>query len=360
MANPTKARLTETHKPRVAVLILNFNGIDWLKTGLPSVMGSTYPNFTVYVIDNGSTDGSQDFVRTKFPIVRLIAFKTNLGFAEAYNHAVAEVDAEYVLFLNNDTSILTRNWIELLVKHFEMNSNVAAVGCKLVTMMNSRVLDSAGVMGIKYWRGFVDIGKYETDRGQYDHPPITPFSVCGAATLVRKRAFDLVGGFDSKFFAYVEDVDLSWRLRLRNFKLAYEPGAKVAHHYSGSRETSSLDPEKLYLSHRNVLRAILKNCGSSLIWALQNYFLYTILITLGFVPLEPRKTAALVKGVLWNLSNFRSTFASRLKVQATRRVQEEEILSEMFPKFRRYQPEEHTQLRKLLDILFARNQSLRE
>ncbi len=213
-------------------------------------------------------------------------------------------------------------------------------------------LDSVGAMGIKYWRGFVDIGKYERDRGQYDDLPITPFSVCGAAMLVRKKAFGLIGGFDSKFFAYVEDVDLSWRLRLRGFKLAYEPAAKVAHYYSGSRETSGLDPEKLYLSHRNVLRAILKNCGSSLGWALRNYFLYTLLLTLGFVPFESRKTVALLNGVLWNLRNFRSTFAARLRVQGTRSVREVEILQEMFPDLRRYQPKEHTQLRKLLDILF--------
>lgn len=360
MANVTKARLTEANKPRVAVLILNFNGIDWLKTCLPSVIHSKYPNFTLYVIDNGSIDGSQDFVRTRFPTVRLISFQNNLGFAEAYNQAAAEVDAEYVLFLNNDTSILTRNWIEVLVERLEMNSDVAAVGCKLVTMKNLGILDSVGVMGIKYWRGFVDIGKYERDRGQYDDPTMTPFSVCGAAMLVRKNSFDLVGGFDSKFFAYVEDVDLSWRLRLRRFKLVYEPAARVAHYYSGSRETSNLDPGKLYLSHRNVLRAIIKNCGSSLGWALRNYFLYTLLLTIGFVPLEPRKTAALVKGVLWNMRNFRGTFASRLEVQGTRGIQEKEILIEMFPKLRRYQPEEHTRLRKLLDILFEQNQSLRK
>ncbi len=323
-------------------------------------MRSTYPNLTIYVIDNGSTDRSQDFVRTKFPTVRLLTFQTNLGFAQAYNQAVAKVKAEYVLFLNNDTSILTRNWIQLLVEHLERNSNVAAVGCKLVTMKNPRIIDSVGAMGIKYWRGFVDIGKYERDRGQYDDPPITPFSLCGAAMLVRKNAFDLVEGFDSRFFAYVEDVDLSWRLRLRSFKLAYEPAAKVAHYYSGYWGTSSLDPEKLYLSHRNVLRAILKNCGSSLGWALRNYFLYTFLLTLGFAPFEPRKTAALLRGVLWNLRNFRSTFASRMKVQGTRSVREVEILQEMFPKVKRYQPEEHTRLRKLLDILFEHSQSLRE
>jgi GT2 family glycosyltransferase len=342
------------------VLILNFNGIDWLKICIPSVMRSTYPNLIVYVVDNGSTDGSQNFVKTRFPSVRLVTFQTNLGFAEAYNLAVAAVDAEYVLCLNNDTSILTRNWIDLLVERLETNSDVAAVGCKLVTMNDPQILDSVGAMGIKYWRGFVDIGKYERDLGQYDDPPLTPFSVCGAAMLVRRSAFNLVGGFDSGFFAYVEDVDLSWRLRLRRFKLAYEPAAKVAHYYSGSRETSGLDPEKLYLSHRNLLRSILKNCGSSLGWALRNYFLYTFLLTLGFAVFDPRKAAALLRGVLWNLRNFRRTFASRLKVQGTRSVREVEVLHAMFPRLRRYQPEEHTQLRRLLDILFERSQSLRE
>jgi hypothetical protein len=353
MANAAKVGITETHAPRVVVLILNFNGIEWLKTCVPSVTRSTYPNFIVYVIDNGSTDGSQNFIRTRFPTVRLITFQTNLGFAEAYNRAVAEVKAEYVLFLNNDTSILTRNWIQLLVERLEMNSDVAAVGCKLVTMKDHRLLDSVGVMGIKYWRGFVDIGKYETDHGQYDTPPIEPFASCGAAMLVRKTAFDMVKGFDSKFFAYAEDVDLCWRLRLEGYKVAYEPAAKVAHYYSGSRETDRLDPQKLYLSHRNLMRTILKNCGSSnLVWALRNYLLYTILLGLGFAIIEPRKTAVLAKGIFWNLTNLRSTFANRVKIQRIRAVQDQGILKEMFPKLERYQPHEHVALRRVLDMLF--------
>jgi hypothetical protein len=319
-------------------------------------MRSTYPNFTVYVIDNGSTDGSQNFVMTRYPTVRSLAFQTNLGYAEAYNQTVANVKSEYVLFLNNDTSILTRNWIQLLVGLLEMNSHVAAVGCKLVTMKDHRILDSVGVMGIKYWRGFVDIGKYERDRGQYDSPPIEPFASCGAAMLVRKSAFDMVQGFDSKFFAYAEDVDLCWRLRLMGFRVAYEPAAKVAHYYSGSRKTSELDPQKLYLSHRNLMRTILKNCGSSnLAWALRNYLLYTILLGLGFAIIEPRKTAVLIKSIFWNLNNLRNTFASRLKIQGARTVDDRSILEEMFPKLKRYQPQEHAVLRRVLDTLFAHN-----
>jgi GT2 family glycosyltransferase len=116
-----------------------------------------------------------------------------------------------------------------------MNSDVAAVGCKVGTMKNHRITDSVRAIGIKHRRDFVNISKYEMDRGQYYDPPITPFSVCGAAMLVRKNAFDLVGGFVSRFFAYVEDAHLSWGLRLRSSKLAYEPVAKVAHHYASRK-----------------------------------------------------------------------------------------------------------------------------
>ena len=222
-------------------------------------------------------------------------------------------------------------------------------------MGNHRVLDSVGVMGIKYWRGFVDIGKYERDQHQYDRPAIVPFSLCGAAMLVRRSAFLRVNGFDSKFGSYVEDVDLCWRLRLIGLKLAYEPTAKVAHYFSASRATGDLDPEKLYLSHRNLLRAIIKNCGSSIGWALRNYLLFTLMITLGFVVFEPRKAVAVVKATLWNLVNLKDTHTLRLIVQGTRTVPDEDILPLMFPCINRYQPAEHSRLRRLLDTLFERS-----
>jgi hypothetical protein len=340
-------------------MILNFNGVNWLRICLPSVMKSIQPGVTVYVIDNGSTDGSLRFVRMKFPRVRLIEFGSNLGFAEAYNRAIAKIKADYILLLNNDTLVLTRSWINRLVRHLESDPTIAAVGCKLVTMKDHTVLDSVGVMGIRHWRGFVDIGKYEKDRDQYDHPPMIPFSLCGAAMLVRRSAFELISGFDSKFYAYVEDIDLCWRLRLVGFKVVYEPTARVAHYYSATRGTTGLDPQKLYFCHRNLLRAIIKNCGSSTGWALRNYFLFTLLLTLGFAILEPRKATTLVKAVLWNLLNLKETLALRLKIQRTRVVEDGEILHVMFPKINRYQPEEHTQLRRLLDALFEHGQSLK-
>jgi hypothetical protein len=175
--------------------------------------------------------------------------------------------------------------------------------------------------------------------------------------LVRKSAFSLVGGFDSKFFSYTEDVDLCWRLRLSELKLAYEPGAKVAHYYSATRATSELDPQKLYLCHRNLLRAIIKNCGSSVLWAIRNYLLYTLLLVLGFSVLEPPKAVALAGGLLWNVLNLKDTYSWRVKIQNKRIVNDESILRAMFPDFPRYQPNDHPNLRRILDTIFERSRS---
>jgi len=343
-------------QPSVAVMILNFNGLRWLRRCLPSIVKSSYQNLNVYVVDNGSTDGSLEFVKSSYPDIKLVPFSENLGFAEAYNRAIKRVRADYVLLLNNDTAVLDRDWIEVLVHRAEENPSVGAVACKLVSMEDHRRLDSAGVMGIKYWRGFVEIGKYEMDRGQYDHPPIAPFSASGAAMLIRRIAFEQMGGLDCKFFAYVEDVDLCWRLRLAGYDIAYQPSARVAHYFSATTGHSGLAAGKLYLTHRNVLRCIIKNCGSSLRWALRNYFLFSLMIAAGFCVFEPRKANATIRAVLWNLLNLRDSYAWRLKVQTSRRKGEEEILDRMYPSLGRYRPAEHSELRHLLDILFEYSQ----
>lgn len=333
-------------------MILNFNGLQWLKTCLPSVVLSSYRNLHIYLVDNGSTDGSLEFVESNYPDIRVVNFAANLGFAEAYNRAIRDVQADYVILLNNDTVVLNPQWIDSLVKRAEGDPSIAVVGCKLVTMENHQRLDSVGVMGIRYWRGFVDIGKYEIDRGQYDHPPVVPFSACGAAMLIRRISFQHVSGFDSKLFAYNEDLDLCWRFRLLGNQIAYEPLASVAHYFSGTRRRKGVDPQKLYFSHRNVLRAILKNCGSSLCRALRTYILFSFIVAAGFCVLEPRKTIAIVRGLAWNLLNFHDTYALRLRIQASRTSSEAGMMTMMYPTLKRYEPAEHARLRRILTTLF--------
>ena len=318
--------------PKVALMVLNYNGLEWLKICLPSISRSTYEKLETYVIDNGSTDGSVEYVESEFPGVNVIAFEKNLGFAKAYNDAVSRINADYIVLLNNDTRVLTPAWIDLLVEEAETSTKLAAIGCKIVSMQHKGMLDSLGGCGMRYWRGFMDIGRDEEDLGQYDAPPITPFSFCGAAVLIRTDLFKFIGGFDTSFFSYLEDVDLSWRLRLLGYEIGYEPTAKVEHHFSGTARRGN-ERWKRYLIHRNLLRMYLKDCGCSLRWALRNYFLLystTILAELVFHPLE---VLPILRGILWNLTNLRSTLAARAIVQNQRTVSDASIIQPMYPEF---------------------------
>jgi hypothetical protein len=337
-------------------MVLNFNGRRWLDKCLTSVLRTDYPSLEICLVDNASTDGSVGYVQEKYPQVRIIQHPSNLGFGEGYNLAIGKVDTEYVILINNDTEVLNPSWVRELVNIAERDSKIAAVSCKMVSMEDHSRLDSVGGMGIPFWRGFVDIGCEEHDRGQYDGARFEPFAFCGGAALIKRDAFIRLGGFDGSFFLYVEDADLSWRLRLSGYHVAFAPEAKIAHYFSGSARTREVDPRKLYYCHRNLLRTILKNCGSSLTWALRNFFLFTILMIGGFSIYEPTKAAAVIRAILWNIANFKETYSLRLKTQTSRTENEATILSKMYPGLTRHQPSQHTMLRHALNILFEYSQ----
>ncbi|MFI5448656.1 MAG: glycosyltransferase family 2 protein [Candidatus Bathyarchaeia archaeon] len=344
--------------PKVVIMILNHNGLRWLPKCLSSLNQTNYPNYEIYLIDNASTDESCEYVMKNFPLVKVIHYRENLGFAEAYSRAIEKVNADHFLLLNNDTEILNSEWLRSLVNAMS-EPDVAAVTCKMVSMVDHSILDSVGGMGIPFWRGFVDIGKCEVDDRQYDLGDFGgagPFSFCGGAALISKSAFRIVGGFDRKLFMYFEDVDLSWRFRLRGYKIGYSPEATVAHFRRGSAERNTLD--EFYFCHRNLLRAIVKNCGGTLRWALFNYLLYSfIMISTGFFITSRRSIPEKVLcGAIWNLRNFKNTYKQRLSIQTTRRLQDTEIIEAMFPKFPRYQPVRDWMTR-VLNTIFESSQT---
>ena len=344
--------------PSVAIMIINYNGLRWLTTCLTSVGRTEYPNFDVYLVDNGSLDGSVDYVKKNFPWIETIQHPRNLGFAEGYNKAVQKIKAGYVLFLNNDVEVLNPYWVKLLINAAAADPRIAAVACKMVSMEDHMRLDSVGGMGIPFWRGFVDIGREEYDRGQYDQKGFEPFAFCGGSALVKRDVFMKLGGFDEKFFMYAEDADFSWRLRLLGYRIGFAPEAKIAHYFSGSAGAKAIDDKKLYYCHRHLLRSIVKNCGSSLSWALRNYLLFSLLLVLGSCVFEPMKAVATVKALLWNLFNLRDAYSWRLRIQINRKAGEVEILTRMYPAFSRHQPAEHVRLRRILNVLFEHSQSL--
>jgi len=175
--------------PRVAVMILNYNSLRWLPNCLSSVAGTDYPNLDVYLVDNGSIDGSVEHVRKKFPWVKVIQHSRNLGFAEGYNRAIEKVEADYVVLLNSDAEVLNSSWVERLLGVATKDPSIVAVACKMVSMEDHSRLDSVGGMGIPFWRGFIDIGREEHDNGQYDCEVFEPLASCGGATLIERDVF---------------------------------------------------------------------------------------------------------------------------------------------------------------------------
>ncbi|MBR6760278.1 MAG: glycosyltransferase family 2 protein [Alistipes sp.] len=245
---------------RTAVVILNWNGLQHLQEFLPSVMRNTPPDVRIVVADNGSTDASLAFVEQYYPDVEIVRLERNYGFAEGYNRALKEVEAEYYVLLNSDVEV-TPQWIEPLVAMLDEDKKVAAVAPKLLAYHDRTRFEYAGAAG-----GFIDFLGYpfcrgrilsttEHDCGQYDTPREV-FWASGAAFCCRAELFHRLGGFDGDFFAHMEEIDLCWRMQLAGYKVMCEPRSVVYHLGGGTLPNES--PRKLYLNYRNNLSMLFK------------------------------------------------------------------------------------------------------
>ena len=257
-----------THLPSVAVVILNWNGKNYLHQFLPSVMQSTYPNLRVIVADNASTDDSVSFLQNNYPQVKIIINKTNEGFAKGYNTALQQVQADYFVLLNSDIEV-TPHWIEPVIALMESDKTIAACQPKLLAYHNKKQFEYAGASG-----GWLDDYGYpfsrgrvfdvcEEDKGQYDDVQQI-FWASGAAFFVRSSVFKEMNGFDAFFFAHQEEIDLCWRMQLCRYKIYVCPLSVVYHVGGGTLHKSS--PVKVYLNYRNNLIMLYKNWPAGEKW----------------------------------------------------------------------------------------------
>ena len=229
----------------VAVVIVSWNGRDHLRPCLHALATQTYPNLKVVVVDNASTDGSPELVRNEFPQVQVIQSSKNLGFAAANNLAIRATNTPFVATLNNDT-VVDPTWLQALVETAESGPGVGSVASRMVFAHAPEVMNSSGIaidpVGIAWdrWGGYP--ASMATEPGEV-------FGACAGAALYRREMLDDVGLFSERFFAYLEDVDLSWRARLRRWRCLYAPDALVRHAHSGTLGEGS--PRKRYLLARN-------------------------------------------------------------------------------------------------------------
>lgn len=244
----------------VAIVILNYNGVNFLRQFLPIVEQHS-EGARIIVADNASTDNSVEYLQAFHSNVEVICLKENYGFAGGYNIALKEINAQYYLLLNSDVEV-TAGWLAPLVKAIQSEETIAAVQPKVLAYHNRNAFEHAGAAG-----GFIDALGYpfcrgrlfnavENDHGQYDNTTEIAWAT-GACSLIRADLFHDFGGFDEDYFAHMEEIDLCWRFRNTGYKIIAEPTATVFHVGGGTLNYQS--PKKTYLNFRNSIYTLLKN-----------------------------------------------------------------------------------------------------
>ena len=266
--NQTSESSVINNLPSVAIVILNWNGADFLKKFLPSVIGSTYKNKRIIVADNASTDNSISVLKDLFPDVEIIINSINEGFAKGYNSALKQVTSDVYILLNSDVEV-TPGWIEPIVEVMHADKNIAACQPKILDYNKKSHFEYAGASG-----GWIDSFGYpfargrvfeicEKDNGQYENIEEC-FWASGAAMFIRAEEFHSAGGFDESFFAHQEEIDLCWRLKNSEKKIFVVPKSVVFHVGGGTLPTGS--SRKTFLNFRNNLIMLHKNLPAVSVW----------------------------------------------------------------------------------------------
>ena len=258
---------------KLSIIIPNFNGKKFLKTCLDSIEKQNYLFYDVIIIDNASSDGSVEYIKENYPKLTLIQNKKNLGFAAAVNQGIKISSSQYIFLLNNDVE-LEPDCILNLLKCVEKDENIFAVSSKMIQCNNKGKMDDAGdeytILG---WTRKVGDGKspdlYTAER--------ETFSACAGAAIYKKSILDKIGYFDENFFAYMEDVDISYRARIWGYKCVYCPDA-VVYHFGSGTSGSKYNEFKIRLAARNNVYVPYKNMpwpqlAVNLVFLLVGYFI---------------------------------------------------------------------------------------
>ena len=254
---------------KIAIVILNWNGKKLLEQFLPSVVKYSQ-EAKVYVADNASTDESKSFLKDNFKEVVIIQNKTNGGFAKGYNDSLKNLKEDLLILLNNDVEV-TQNWLQPIINEFNQDSSLVAAQPKILDFKNKNYFEYAGAGG-----GFIDQFGYpfcrgrifnsiERDKGQYNDIKKI-FWATGACLIIKNNEFKELNGFDEKFFAHQEEIDLCWRIQKTGGTIKYIGNTTVFH--VGGATLSNYDPTKTFYNFRNSLLMLVKNVNSSKVWVI--------------------------------------------------------------------------------------------
>lgn len=305
-------------QPAASIVVVNWNGLRFLDRCLGALQAQELDGgFEVVLVDNGSTDGSVEHVRAAHPAVRVVEAGRNLGFSAGADLGIAAARGRHLVLLDNDTEVRP-GWLSALVAAAEGDQRVGAVDCKVLFKEPPGTINSAGLMMVADGRT-IGRGFGEPDRGQYDQPAEV-FGACTTASLFRRRMLEEVGPLDPAFFAYLDDTDLSWRMRLAGWRVVYEPKAVVEHvsNGTGGRASDLL----LFRVNRNRLFLLVKNAPAGR--ALRELALLRVDAPARRLRLRLRVATSLVR-------HLPGLLLARRRVRKSRRVADAEVARWFYP-----------------------------
>lgn len=331
----TKMNTETSENIRISVIIPHFNGKEILTNCLKSLLKNNFSSYEIIVVDNGSVDGSQEFIKREFPKVMLIENKNNLGYAGGCNSAVPKARGKHLLFLNNDVEV-AENFLQEMFTAIESDEIVGLVQPKLLSMQKKEFFDYSGgaggeidIFGFPFARGRVFI-KLEKDESQYDHLTNKIFWASGTAVLIRKNLLEKIGLFDEDFFAHMEEIDLNWRAQLVGYNSVVTLKTYLFH-YSGYTLPAE-NPKKMYLNHRNNLIMIIKNYSfHSLLWIFPiRLILEFIAFAYAIVTGNINWAKGVLKGIGYVIKNLGTIWKKHNKIQKIRTVDDFRIMQNMY------------------------------
>ena len=308
----------------ITIIIPNLNGKRFLGICLDSIMQQTFQDFSVTVVDNGSVDGSTEFVKSHYPNIQLIEFKENRGFSAAVNAGIKKTDSKYICLLNNDVE-LDSSFLKEIVTVLEKRKEVDYCAAKMLNYYHRNILDGAGEGVFRSGAGY-RLGTLEYNAGIYDNQKEV-FGACAGAAVYRQSFFEKIGHFDEDFFAYLEDVDINFRANLFGLRCLYVPAAKVFHIGSGTTG-STFNSFIVRLTTKNIFNVVVKNYPTSIFLKnLHVIFLYHVWWF--FSVLKRKQLFAYLRGVEGALHDFPKMWKKRKKWLSRKSISNEEYGSKI-------------------------------
>lgn len=312
--------MTQVSEPAINIIIPNWNGKHLLGECLGSIQKQTYHDFTVTIVDNGSNDGSVDFIRKHFPEVCCISLPINSGFSCAVNIGIKNNTSPYILLLNNDIE-LAPDCLQQLTINVQKRQAFDFFSPKMINYHSRDLIDGAGDGVLRGGVGY-RYGTMEKDGGIYDQDGEV-FGACGGAALYKKSFFETVGLFDEDFFAYLEDVDINLRARRLGLRCYYIPSA-IVYHIGSATTGSKINEMTVKLSTKNNINIIVKNYPAALFFKFLPVIIIYQFFWLLFI-LKKRKFLAYIKGLINGIAQIKKMSMKKAEISRNQQITNSEF-----------------------------------